>query len=51
MYTDLSFQITNPINLNGKIEVSFLNVDINTTNWKLDKDLANVSAGYCYLEY
>jgi hypothetical protein len=51
MYTDLSFQITHPINLNGKIEISFLNVDMNTTNWKLDKDGAALSAEYCYLEY
>jgi len=41
MYMDLSFKVTNPINKDGKIEITYNNVEMHTTNWKYDENVAN----------
>mmetsp|Transcript_26287 Transcript_26287/g.4562 ORF Transcript_26287/g.4562 Transcript_26287/m.4562 type:complete len:80 (+) Transcript_26287:1019-1258(+) len=52
MYMDLSFKNSHPINKEGKIEVTFNNVEMFDTSWKLNKSAAaSVSKAYCYLNY
>lgn len=52
MYMDLSFTIKNPINAGGTVVITYTNVQMFTTNWKLDADAAaNGNTGYCFLKY
>lgn len=52
MYTDLTVTTLNRIPDAGRIELTFTNVVIHLTNWKLDADAAaNGNTGYCFIQW
>jgi hypothetical protein len=51
---DLSFKNSHPINKEGKIEITYNNVEMFATAWELDADADTtvpVNTAYCYLNY
>lgn len=36
MYMDIEFTIAHPVNKLGKIELTFDNCDVSSSNWKFD---------------
>jgi len=53
LYIDVSFKLSNPVPMNGKIVVDFEGIDVFNSYYKLDNDggSATGTKDYCFVEW